>query len=319
MPSHPAFGITFLRSSIASLRLLRNPIFGSSPNFNRLAAAGSPIALTAVSRENLSALRAALGDRVIQFVALSLQPNSPYGAMRRMALRIAPLRTLLYNENLDHFTLRPRSWPAVIRYIRWKTREHITWQIHPGGDLYTFLWRLRHPREFRRPLAYRAALKSGRVTADRKAELAHLTATDLGPAQPAGISVVIPSRNGRDLLAVLLPVLEHMLKGRTAEIIVVDNGSSDETADSLRNEHPKVRSHVNAEPLSFARAVNRGIAMASYSHVLLLNNDMRPHDGFLEPLIEAFSFDSRTVLRHSADLLSGRSAPGGNRQGCVRW
>ncbi len=206
-----------------------------------------------------------------------------------MALRIAPLRTLLYNENLDHFTLRPRSWPAVIRYIAWKTREHITWQIHPGGDLYTFLWRLKHPREFRRPLAYRAALKSGRVTADRKAELAHLTATDLGPAQPAGISVVIPSRNGRDLLAVLLPVLEHMVQGRTAEIIVIDNGSSDGTADSLRNGHPEVRSHVNAEPLSFARAVNRGIAMASYSHVLLLNNDMRPHDGFLEPLIEAFS------------------------------
>ena len=42
-------------------------------------------------RENLTALRAALGDRAIQFVALSLQPNSPYGAMRRMALRIAPL------------------------------------------------------------------------------------------------------------------------------------------------------------------------------------------------------------------------------------
>ena len=28
--------------------------------------------------------------------------------------------------------------------------------------------------------------------------------------------------------------------------------------------------------------------MARYSHVLLLNNDMRPHDGFFEPLVDAF-------------------------------
>ena len=239
-------------------------------------------------RENLTALRAALGDRAIEFVALSLQPSSPYGAMRRMALRIAPLRTLLYNENLDHFTLRPRSWPSVIRYAAWKSREHITWQIHPGGDLYTFLWRLKHPREFRRPLAYWAAKKAGKIVAHRKAELAHLPALTALPAQPSGVSVVIPTRNGRELLAILLPILERMLAGRTAEIIVIDNGSSDGTAEFLQREHPAVRRHVNSEPLSFARAVNRGIDMAGYSHVLLLNNDMRPHDGFFEPLLEAF-------------------------------
>jgi GT2 family glycosyltransferase/glycosyltransferase involved in cell wall biosynthesis len=238
--------------------------------------------------ENLTALRAALGGRAIQFVALSLQPNSPYGAMRRMALRVAPLRTLLYNENLDHFTLRPPSWPGVLRYLAWKTREHIAWQTHPGGNLYTFLWRLKHPREFRRPLAYLAAKKAGKIAADRKATLPHLASPRLGTALPAGISVVIPTRNGRDLLAVLLPVLRDMLKGRTAEIIVVDNGSTDGTAEFVATDHPAVRCQVHPAPLSFARAVNRGIEMARYSQVLLLNNDMRPHDGFFQPLVDAF-------------------------------
>ena len=155
-------------------------------------------------------------------------------AMRRMALSFAPLRTLLYNENLDHFTLRPPSWPAVLRYLAWKTREQIRFQTHPGGDLYTLLWRLKHPREFRRPLAYIAAKRAGELVARQKARISPEAPAALGPALPHGISVVIPSRNGRDLLAILLPILERMLRDESAEIIIVDNGSDDGTGDSLR-------------------------------------------------------------------------------------
>jgi GT2 family glycosyltransferase/glycosyltransferase involved in cell wall biosynthesis len=248
-----------------------------------------PYRIDRSASENLAALRAALGGRAIQFVALSLQPNSPYGAMRRLALRVAPLRTLLYNENLDHFTLRPRSWPAVARYVAWKTREHITWQTHPGGDLYTLLWRLKHPREFRRPLAYLAAKKAGKIAAARKAGLVRQNPLLTGSSPAPGVSVVIPTRNGRDLLAILLPILDGVLRGTTAEVIVVDNGSTDRTAEFLRESHPRVHCEVHSEPLSFARAVNRGIEMARFSHVLLLNNDMRPHEGFLPPRVEAFA------------------------------
>ena len=85
-----------------------------------------------------------------------------------MALAFAPLRTLLYNENLDHFTLRPTIVAGRLRYLAWKTREQITFQSHPGGDLYTLLWRLKHPREFRRPMAYLAARKAGARIARRK-------------------------------------------------------------------------------------------------------------------------------------------------------
>lgn len=205
-----------------------------------------------------------------------------------MALSFAPLRTLLYNENLDHFTLRPPSWPAVLRYLAWRTREQIRFQTHPGGDLYTFLWRLKHPREFRRPLAYIAAKRAGELAARQKARISPEAPAALGPALPHGISVVIPSRNGRDLLAILLPILERMLRDESAEIIIVDNGSDDGTGESVATEHPDVRVDLHAEPLGFAVAVNRGIQMARYSHVLLLNNDMRPHDGFFEPLRDAF-------------------------------
>src|SRR5439155_3892104 len=51
---------------------------------------------------------------------------------------------------------------------------------------------------------------------------------------------------------------------------------------------PRVTMEVSAEPLSFARAVNRGIRRARYSHVCLLNNDMAVEAGFFPDLRAAF-------------------------------
>ena len=112
--------------------------------------------------------------------------------------------------------------------------------------------------------------------------------TDRLPAAEPGISVVIPSRNGRRLLEAQLPGIVRDLAAFPAEILIVDNGSGDGTAEWLRAAWPQARVEVSAEPLSFARAVNRGIARARYSHVCLLNNDMLLEPGFFAALIRAF-------------------------------
>jgi GT2 family glycosyltransferase len=103
-----------------------------------------------------------------------------------------------------------------------------------------------------------------------------------------GISVVIPSRNGRDLLAAQLPGIVRELEPFDSEIIVVDNGSNDGSAGWLASEWPRIESAVSETPLSFARAVNRGVALARYSRVCLLNNDMIVEPGFFLALTEAF-------------------------------
>ncbi len=109
------------------------------------------------------------------------------------------------------------------------------------------------------------------------------------PGAPAeGISVIIPSRNGRELLTAQLPGLARELVGFAHEIVVVDNGSDDGTAQWLREVWPQVRVEVSPEPLSFARAVNRGIACARFTNVCLLNNDMLLEPGFFAPLLAAF-------------------------------
>lgn len=103
-----------------------------------------------------------------------------------------------------------------------------------------------------------------------------------------GISVVIPSRNGRELLAAQLPSILSDLDSSPAEVIVADNGSDDGTAAWLRSEWSTVQVDLSPQPLSFARAVNRGIARARFSHVCLLNNDMRIEPGFFGALLRAF-------------------------------
>jgi GT2 family glycosyltransferase len=112
----------------------------------------------------------------------------------------------------------------------------------------------------------------------------------LAPApdtQPNGISVVIPSRDGRALLETCLPTITPA-GALPLEVIVVDNGSNNGTADWLAQTYPAVRVLPSSAPLSFARAVNRGIAEARYSHVCLLNNDMVCEPGFMAALWHAF-------------------------------
>jgi O-antigen biosynthesis protein len=108
------------------------------------------------------------------------------------------------------------------------------------------------------------------------------------PGSALGLSVIIPSRDGKELLRAQLPGIHEDLAELAGEIIVIDNGSGDGTESWLRREWPDVQVEVSAEPLSFAVAVNRGIERARYSHICLLNNDMLIQPRFFEQLGAAF-------------------------------
>jgi GT2 family glycosyltransferase len=132
--------------------------------------------------------------------------------------------------------------------------------------------------------AYAAARLAGWVRPVRRGAETPLAANTASP----GISVVIPSRQGRALLEAQLAAIAADLAGVAGEIIVVDNGSSDGTAEWLRDAWPQVGIEISTEPLSFASAVNRGIRRARFSHVCLLNNDMQIEPGFFAALLDAF-------------------------------
>jgi hypothetical protein len=215
--------------------------------------------------ENRASIRWKLRDRKIRICAVILEPRVPYWPIRLVGFSIAPLYFLAFNETGEHFMLRPRSLPSIFGHVAWRTKNFLRWQLNPGGWIYTQFWRVAHPREFRRPVWYRLALLRGRPPArGNKLPLAPQPSK-----RPEGISVVIPSRNGRELLDRCLPRVYD-----AGEIIVIDNGSNDGTAEFLQADFPSVIVEQHPEPLSFSSAVNRGIVRARYSHVCVLNNDM---------------------------------------------
>ncbi|MDX2152948.1 MAG: glycosyltransferase [Bryobacteraceae bacterium] len=237
--------------------------------------------------DNLLRCREALRGSQVRFAGVLLQPRMPYWRLRWLAHRIAPTRVVYFNENLDHFLLRPRAAKAVARHLSWRAKNFVRWQLRPGGAAFTLLWRMAHPAAFRRPFLYRAALAAGELALLKRRALRPVSG-ELGPGRPIeGVSVVIPSRSGRELLERLLPGLMAQLPERS-EVIVVDNGSDDGTAPWLAAHYPGVKVETHTLPLSFAKAANRGIALARFSHTLLLNNDMVLEEGFFPPLLLAF-------------------------------
>jgi GT2 family glycosyltransferase len=92
------------------------------------------------------------------------------------------------------------------------------------------------------------------------------------PAPPA-VSVVIPNWNGRRWLPGCLRSLAAQ-ELRPAEVIVVDNGSDDDSLGYLRDEHPDVLVLALGANTGFARAANSGIAAAGSELIALINTDI---------------------------------------------
>jgi GT2 family glycosyltransferase/glycosyltransferase involved in cell wall biosynthesis len=109
------------------------------------------------------------------------------------------------------------------------------------------------------------------------------------PACSHSASVVIPNWNGRDLLEKYLPSIITALAGNPDnEILVVDNGSSDASADFVRERFPQVNVLALPKNLGFGGGSNAGFRAAKNDVVVLLNSDMRVAPNFLAPLLEGF-------------------------------
>jgi len=239
--------------------------------------------------ENLAFFRWKFRDKRIRISAVILQPRMPYWRMRLIAFALSPWNFLAFNEAFGHFMVRPKTLGTIARHLAWRTRNFFVWEFSPGGATYTWLWRLRHPKALVRPSHVLLARIAGLVAAALKTIIPpRAPVPQTSEARPRGVSVVIPSRNGRELLTDLLPQVVGQIERMGGEIIVVDNGSDDQTDDFLQQWYHTVVVVESPTPLSFARAVNAGIRKSRYSHVCLLNNDMAIGEGFFEALLGAF-------------------------------
>ena len=104
------------------------------------------------------------------------------------------------------------------------------------------------------------------------------------------MAVIIVNWNG---VADTLEVLRELegIDGPSLRIIVVDNGSSDDSVDVLRRDAPHVELVETGENLGFAggnlAGLRHALAGGDFGWVLLINNDVAVDKGFLPPLLEA--------------------------------
>ncbi len=102
------------------------------------------------------------------------------------------------------------------------------------------------------------------------------------------LSILVASWNGRSHLELCLPaVAAQRDPGCPWELLLLDNGSRDGTAEWVRERHPWVRLVESPANLGFAEANNRLAALAEGDDLVLLNNDTRPEPERLAALADA--------------------------------
>lgn len=112
-------------------------------------------------------------------------------------------------------------------------------------------------------------------------------------------TIIIPNYNGIRYLENCLRSLEK----EPADVIVVDNASTDGSFEMIGEKFPMVRTIRFSENTGFCKAVNAGIAAASTKYAILLNNDTETEPGFVKRLEAAMDSDAR-IFSASAKMIS---------------
>ncbi|MCP1108662.1 glycosyltransferase family 2 protein [Ohessyouella blattaphilus] len=106
------------------------------------------------------------------------------------------------------------------------------------------------------------------------------------------VTIVIPNYNGCSMLDICL---ESIIKNNTLEtsIVVVDNGSTDNSREMVKTKYPSVRFIGLDKNYGFCKAVNVGIKSAYTDYVLLLNNDIEIDALFVEKMYSAIRLSNK--------------------------
>ena len=109
------------------------------------------------------------------------------------------------------------------------------------------------------------------------------------------VAVVVPNFNGREILPATLDALLGALEASAlrVEVAVVDDASTDQSADLVAQRYPGVRVLRAPENRGFGPTCNLGARACSAPLVYFLNSDVTVREGFLEPLVEQMRDESR--------------------------
>ncbi len=107
-------------------------------------------------------------------------------------------------------------------------------------------------------------------------------------------TIVIPNLNGMRYLGPCLDSLTRQTR-KDFSVILIDNGSQDESVDFVRKQYPEVTVCCFDENRGFCAAVNEGIRRSDTPYVILLNNDTVCEEDFVEELVRAMETPSHAA------------------------
>ncbi|MBN2207387.1 MAG: glycosyltransferase family 2 protein, partial [Candidatus Aminicenantes bacterium] len=116
------------------------------------------------------------------------------------------------------------------------------------------------------------------------------------PARTPVLSAIVVNFNDRANIGRCLASLLKATRALPAEVIVVDNASTDGSPDVVAAEFPSVRLVRNSENAGFSRANNLAIRQSRGEFLLCLNTDAALSPGTLDGLLEELRRNPRTGI-----------------------
>ncbi len=100
------------------------------------------------------------------------------------------------------------------------------------------------------------------------------------------VAVIILNWNGAALLRKYLTTVVENTNPDIADVVVADNGSTDDSLAVLEQEFPTVKVIKLDQNYGFAEGYNRALAVTQNEYTVLLNSDVRTPAGWLDPMID---------------------------------
>lgn len=120
------------------------------------------------------------------------------------------------------------------------------------------------------------------------------------------ISIVIVSFNTKELLTDCLASIKVAANSLKNEVYVVDNHSSDQTADFVKKNHPWVKLIANSQNVGFSKANNQALKRAKGRYILVLNPDTKLMPKTLTTMIDFMKkHEDTAVATCRVELASG--------------
>ena len=130
------------------------------------------------------------------------------------------------------------------------------------------------------------------------------------------MSIIIPNFNGLEHLRICLPSLRNQTF-KNFEIILMDNGSTDESIDYVATQFPEIRVLRLSKNFGFPKAINFGIKKSQGKYILILNNDTEIDKDCIKYLVDSakihrecgfisakiLNFNNRNIVDNAGDYM----------------